>query len=61
MTTRVRPAASIAEMPEVAPAPTSMRRSVIALRVSARSIAMRGGVSVVKICGEATGSPRISA
>ena len=50
-TTRVRPAASIAEMAEVAPAPTSMRRCVTPLRVSARSIAMRGGDSVVKICG----------
>ena len=55
MTTRVRPAASIAEIAEVAPAPTSMRRWLTPLRVSARSIAMRGGDSVVKICGDGDG------
>ena len=54
-TTRVRPAASMTDTPEVAPAPISTRRLLRPLRVSAKSSATLGGVSVENTCGSATG------
>ena len=47
---------SIADTAEVAPAPTSSRRLLNALRVSAKSRAMLGGFSVENTCG-ATAAP----
>jgi hypothetical protein len=55
ITTRVRPAASTALMPAVEPVLMSTWRCVMPLRVSDRSIAMRGGLSVVNTCGSPTG------
>jgi hypothetical protein len=53
--TRVRPDASTALTALVAPLPIAMRRSLRRLVVFGRSIAMRGGSSVVKAWAPCTG------
>jgi hypothetical protein len=52
----VRPAASTALTPLIAPLFTSIRFWLTALRVSATSIAIRAGFSVAKIRGSFTGA-----